>query len=495
MPVKKGAVTRFHNNDITDNETIGTGGGGPTYNYSTLNTPVFLDSLNIDYTVASTPYTATSDAAGNITGTHISSGSVDEVGNILITFSTDPDPATPIILDSYKVKGIMQIMLDFVLGTRRDTENLGTGNGSQTTFATTLSNTPVAKGQCRVMFKIMGTIYDVWDDGQGNFVHDLISSSSLTYATGALSITFAQPIDDLYQMPLLYTDAATEGRDWLAMLGPRQVRNNVNVEVFTGEELFECVLKNSGLSYKEFHCVGMREFKRVASNLYAHNFNLYKTWGEFEENYLTDGFFNVNSTQTGNSAYSGTTQNYISHPMTPYGDDDMYYWLWANKRRIIMVVRSAGNIYTMFHIGAGRRFSSQSSYNLAGLILAAGNGDIAFTSTSLKYLAYPGFILLLNEQGNFEEGDDIAATYLRFDWINTGQMKKTKDGRILCNPVYMIQFDPAPTRTFMDVDGVYHCPHNVLQSEDLIQDGGKDYVVFQDHSRTTYSDYLCILWE
>ena len=215
MPFIEGTASKFANVVITAPETIDTGDGiqtsfGP---YTILNPPAFKDSLTIDYTVGATGYQATSDTSGNITGTHISSGSFDGT-DISLTFSTAPDDTTDITLSQYTAKGFLQQLKEFVTNqdeatNRMHTEVGDTGDGIQTSFSGTLANPPVAKGQARLCFTIAGVKYFVYDDGQGAWDHPLISSSSLTYASGAWSITFATAPDDTKGIVFFYTDSAS----------------------------------------------------------------------------------------------------------------------------------------------------------------------------------------------------------------------------------------------------------------------------------------------
>ncbi|HLE16905.1 MAG TPA: hypothetical protein VI728_01325, partial [Syntrophales bacterium] len=54
--------------------------------------------------------------------------------------------------------GLMQTLVNYMAGSTYS-DNLGTGNGVTLLFNKMLANTPVAKGNCRVRFKIAGVIY------------------------------------------------------------------------------------------------------------------------------------------------------------------------------------------------------------------------------------------------------------------------------------------------------------------------------------------------
>jgi len=53
-----------------------------------------LNSFTLHYTIGGTTYNATADENGNITGTHITSGTINQDGNYEIHFDTAPDNGT-----------------------------------------------------------------------------------------------------------------------------------------------------------------------------------------------------------------------------------------------------------------------------------------------------------------------------------------------------------------------------------------------------------------
>jgi len=69
---------------------------------------------------------------------------------------------------------------------------LGTGDGSTTVFADTL-NTNLQAGHVDLQYFIGATLYEVTDDGAGNITGTGISSGTVNYTTGAISITFSSP--------------------------------------------------------------------------------------------------------------------------------------------------------------------------------------------------------------------------------------------------------------------------------------------------------------
>ena len=72
--------------------TIGTGNGTTTSFSGSIGPNSLKGSLSVQYTINSTSYTAVDDGKGNISGVHISSGTINyDTGDISLTFDTAPD--------------------------------------------------------------------------------------------------------------------------------------------------------------------------------------------------------------------------------------------------------------------------------------------------------------------------------------------------------------------------------------------------------------------
>ncbi|RKX60868.1 MAG: hypothetical protein DRP29_01835 [Thermodesulfobacteriota bacterium] len=82
-------------------EVLATGDGSQTHFTGTIDyQPVDpLDSFTIHYTIGGTTYDATADSDGNITGTHITSGTINQEGQYDITFDTPLDNGTDLTAD------------------------------------------------------------------------------------------------------------------------------------------------------------------------------------------------------------------------------------------------------------------------------------------------------------------------------------------------------------------------------------------------------------
>lgn len=74
-------------------------------------------------------------------------------------------------------------------------EVFGTGNASLTTFAGTLERIPILEDSIVVETVIGGTTELAYDDGNGAFIGTALSSGTINYTTGAISVTWSTAPD------------------------------------------------------------------------------------------------------------------------------------------------------------------------------------------------------------------------------------------------------------------------------------------------------------
>ncbi len=154
-------------------ELFGTGDGTTTtFSHTMQNPPVLPGSL----TVTAGSVTATDNGQGTLTGTGVSSGSINySTGAATITYSTAPASGTAITANYSK-------------GATITAESIGAAGS--TTYSHTMASIPVLLNSVAIL---VGGSVVANDDGLGNLVGSGVTSGSIDYDTGDLTITFSTP--------------------------------------------------------------------------------------------------------------------------------------------------------------------------------------------------------------------------------------------------------------------------------------------------------------
>ena len=380
------------------------------------------------------------------------------------------------------------------ISTNQHSDTLGTGDGVQTTFSKTLPNTPIADGQLGMFFTIGGVKYLVWEQN-GVFSHELITTSSINKLTGDISSTFAQPIDNTIVIELIYSTGAA-GQDWIIMLEQNAQDSSLQDAYPTGSNQ-EIIFKNSGISGLDAPAFGIREHSRLATNLFGWNLNSYR---EINTALLDTSNWNFNKNDTGFTSYNATDELWSTMASQAFADDTIVYWFFANKRRVIVVARSQGNVYTGSYMGAGIRFASPSNYPIPNIVMGSAQGNINITSQisfheffthQTRNAGVPGRYFGVGTDGNYFDAGEVDVLPTR-QFTNSGILKKTSNNKIVLQPVYLNEANISPERVGMQLDGVYLCPFVNQQSEDIHEIGADDYIVFQNVFRNDYDDFTAI---
>jgi len=384
--------------------------------------------------------------------------------------------------------GLLQTILGLICGTEVSGETL---SGSGTSWSGTLANYPVGLGRLVINYAFSATNYEAYDDGAGNITGTNISSGSITYSTGAYSITFTGTPDAAPEADYIYGE---EGQDW------RQ-EDYQNTQDENQQQAFsdckEVVLSNTGISGQESVIVGIREWYYAASNYYNWNFNCYSQ-------YTSGNGWMQNAISHGLDNYDTTTENWTQLPELLLNDDTMYYWVYSNRQRIFLAVKVSSN-YHCCYLGFGRRFGTVSEYPTPCIVFGNGYGNIAYTTTS-EVNHFPAF-QFANDNYTNSLCIDPSNNYL--SWIGSADMgiitvpgtnfdldgktcEATLGGRSIFVPVFIVANNGGFTRrTLFDYDGVFHIIGGV-QSEDLVNLGSNRYRVFQDGFRTEWNDFLAV---
>jgi len=489
-----GTVDTFTNKLINTPEVADQGNGSQTiFTLQTGLSPVFISGVKIEFTIGTVTKQATSDASGDFSGhADITSGTIAEDGSLPITFATAPDNLTDILFNEYTTKGVLEKVKEYITGNQFE-ETIGTGNDVLTNFNYTPLNGPIAKGQIRVRFRILGTWYWVWDNGLGEFIHDKISASTIDYtATPNIDITFTDPIENTFIIEMLYTDATVEGRDWLIM-HENLSQDNAASDAFPGLILKEYIFRNSGSNYIEDVFFGVRESQYIPSNQYLHELNLYK---QFEESEWQSSDWNINAFST---SYSATQEHWSIHPSSALNDATMTYWILATKHIVFVCIKVSGTVYTNWIAGNGTRFSSKDNYPNPNFIIGNFSGNFQFTSTSASHSMVADPPATNNAWGITKEneyvqiGSNLSKMLLEptSSYVSSGDVEKTTNSKVVLYELFFCRSTPNFELMFQMPD-VYHCPYIDMATEDEITEGANTYKVFQNIFRTSSFDYFAV---
>lgn len=483
-------------------EVVDTSNGSESSFGGTLaNVPVYIEGVVLDYEIGSVAKQAISDANGYFSGDNVTGGSVAEDGTWTLTTDTNVDSGN--ITTDYRAKGFVTKLVEFLTDDRKQADELlGTGDDSTTSFSGTLSaGSAVAKGQCRLEFWVDNTKYQVWDNGEGEWIHDLITTSSLNYGTKAWSITFAQAIQDTKEIRALFSYSETEGQDWV-VLTERNTRDNGGSDAYPSDILKEVILKNSGSSYKESIFIGFRECKSEANSFFAVNLNGY--YQRLDD----DGDWNDNAAGPsghGKTNYDATRELYSNMPRISLNDDTIKYWLYASKNRVIAVARLTGSVFESLYVGHGKRFSAPSDYANPIVVIGSHSGinnhsDTGVDHTSIIFPRINGSNLIVVDPENTY--GDTATTSGKFvakliptSILSTGSVPSldpttTTEQLRFAIYVYLGRDDYI----LMALEGVYFVPKESIQSEDTLTMtiGSQVHDLFQNVHRVDYDDYMAI---
>lgn len=388
--------------------------------------------------------------------------------------------------------GLLQALLDFVCGTEVEDESLGVPDGIETYFDGTLAHYPVGLGRFVLTYTISSVVHQAVDDGAGNIAGTGITAGTIDYPTGDFEITFTTPPDNGSSLTANYI-TGDPGRDWRVECH-RNTRSRPSpgyTEPF-GSDCKEVILSNTGMSGQEAVIIGIREWRYPAANAHGWGLNGYLL-------YESPADWNSNSNSHGRTSYDTTWHHYTTHPMLPLINDTMYYWIYSNQQRIVVVVKVQSN-YESAYLGFGRRFGTPGDYPYPLCVIGSLYGNSIFSSTDADhtYIAscnqssnYKAWIVEPANQYMYWNGSADQPVFLpRNPFATLGTMDHTANGRYLMTPVYICKY--IGKDNLMDLDGVLHCMGVGVQSEDTLTFEGKTFRVFQNVFRTDYYEFMAI---
>lgn len=196
-----GDAYRKYASDRVIGENVGTGTGAATAFSKTLaRKPVIASSLTLSYTIGSTSYEATDDGAGAITGTGISSATINyTTGALAITFSTAPDAYTAVDVSEYR------------FNVEKDTDGIG-----EVDFEVTSSNVDAEVFPLKLQYTVFSAI-------NLQKIHGLVlADEGMKFATQEIRFAIDQVVLGACRSASLAAGAATSPGAFNATVGSGQ---------------------------------------------------------------------------------------------------------------------------------------------------------------------------------------------------------------------------------------------------------------------------------
>jgi len=389
--------------------------------------------------------------------------------------------------------GLLDTLLTFVLGTEVAAEVIATAANVNTTLA----SFPVAKGRLVVDYTISAVSYQATDDGSGNVVGTLVASGTIDYETGDIVITFTgTPTGDV-TADYIY---GTPGQDWKQEFKRNTTDNGSPPTEPFGSDCKEVILTSKGISGQEFVCIGIREWEYPAQNAYGWDLNGY-TW------YNDDMDWNASSADHGMDEYDSDWGHWDKIPTLPLLDDTMTYWFFANRQRIVVIVKNSAQ-YDQCYLGFGRRFANPSDYHYPLVVFGSLSGNYNYAAHPSMQLGihdthyasgwgYPKMCVGPGGIWSRGSGGDYQTTMImvqpRQNWADDGTIAPSIAGRVMMTPVYLCKrfYDQA----YMDLDGVHCVIGTGVQAEDTIRKGMRNSIIFPNVFNTAYHDNVAIEFE
>jgi hypothetical protein len=400
-----------------------------------------------------------------------------------------------VVNNMYGPSGLLQTLYNFMKGTEVAGETLA---GSGVSWAGSLANSPVGYGRLIVDYLFSTVAYQAIDDGAGNINGTNITAGTIDYVTGAYSITFSGTPDAAPTADYLY---GLPGQDWRVLMYENSKDSGSPPGEPFGSDCKQMVLQNTGNSGLENVMIGFREWFDTSENRHGWDLNGYINW--------TPGqYWNANYVEHGYNSYNGTRESWNNHPQIPLIDDTMYYWFYANRQRVMVVVKVQSN-YESIYLGFGFRYGLPSEYPYPLVVNGCSTDQQRFDDTvganrlyiPSNYWNDNGYAFWVVDPSNawrIADGGSgqyaIRGCYLepRLSYTSTGDIfEKTPTARLAhLQNVYVIY--PQGLSCLMQLDGCLHLASANVQSEDTLHMGGIRHRVFQNIENTNYYNFMAL---
>jgi len=394
-----------------------------------------------------------------------------------------------------------QVVRNLIKGTEVVGEIIDpTPNGVLLSFGGILAHSPVGLRRLIIHYLLGATPYTATDDGSGA-ITGTYCVGTLNHSTGVWTLVFDAghpPATGNLTGDYLY---GNPGADWRIMYERASRDNAATPVVFATDPSTaapyackETILHNTGISGTEDVYIGIREWCYPSGTAYGWDLNIYTA-------YNTNMDWNANQPFT---TYGATYKHWGLHPMMPFHQGSMPYWIFSNRQRIVISVEASQ--YESMYLGFGRRYGEPSSYPFPNIAKAPLYGDrnSASTDTFHMFIADNEFsetggycLLAIAPDNSFIKCGGLAnyATGIRVQPRNAysataGTLGLTPTrNRAAMSPVFMSHI--GSNVVLMDLDGVKFCPGDGLAHKDILNADSIDHIVWRDTRRSTHYDFMC----
>ena len=396
---------------------------------------------------------------------------------------------TSVVLDTWINLPTVSVF-DYSFGTKITGEVVGTGDGATTSFNYTIANTPIGAYSVEINYTISGSNYIAYDDGAGNISGTSVSGT-IDYTTGSLSLTFTTAPDNGTNITIDYLhNSLTEGTDYqidtnlgkVQFLSTGSVTASSNVDYFYNFKKVDYDLHNTGLAGQDDINIILRPVIDTQESVMYVKGLLY--------DYFDNGLNN----------YVGL----IEGRAISYWNNIVDLWVFSNKQRIIIVVKS-GNYYSSMYIGFLHKVWNTQTYSRPYMLVASHScandlsSQIKFdneTDDARWFILSPSVIYWKLSGGFISEG---FASYGRFSphLYNYGNnliaFTYPTGIDVSLFPIFL-----TPNNNFVVglLDNVYlYIDANVTAESVITDSNNKTYVVFPDVFRTSIKHWYAIMEE
>jgi len=486
MAHTSGYVSRFAETDISGESMATADGIDLVYIINTNNPGIDLDSFVVHYTIGGTPYQGDADSNGDITGPNISSGTVNFDGTMNVTFTSPPDDQTLITCD-YTIVGLLTKIRDFIKGNSNSVQ-IGTGDGVQTIFAGTYPDTPMKSGSTKLEFTYLGCLYQIYDNADGAFDHRLVASSSLNQLDGSVSVELTVAPDDTTSV-IVTSVTGADGQDWEEYFyQPARKSNGYQLAYDTEPQYKEGFYRNAGKDGKSPIYMAIR-----SSHYLNSNYEIQTRASNYLDRMVSKDLGNnigwINDTNQWEIGYDATRNYWSGLPKLAVNNDILYYWLYSNRARIVLVVKVAGTYYNMLYCGSVEKEGSKGGPFTPCLTFGGAYSTWNYDHGSIRSIMTmnDSYCKFQNEFGwripEWRYGDRNLQT-TPSNWNDFSPYNNPPSGETIINPLILgvTEWDGMNYR----IDGVFHVMTESIQPEDYVVKGGDKYKVFLDVNLSRY---------